>query len=200
MALAQEKNPSYTYGDMLNWDTDVRYELYDGSPVALASPSDVHQEIVGELFGQLREYLKDKPCKPYFAPFDVRLFERKGDAPDDVDTVVQPDLMVVCDKSKVDRRGVHGAPDLIIEVLSPSSERYDRFNKLNLYQKAGVREYWIVNPESRSVQTFVLEDGHYTFPAYVEGGGELAVTIFPDCVIDLSAVFPSQEETEEANA
>ena len=191
MALAQE-NTWYTYADLLAWDTDVRYELYDGLPVALASPSDVHQHIVAELIRQLGNYLVDKPCRAYPAPFDVRLFERSGDAPEDVDTVVQPDLMVVCDRDKVDRRGVHGAPDFIIEVLSPSSERYDRFSKLNLYQKAGVREYWIVNPANKTVQTFVLEDGHYTFPAYAEAGESLEVSIFPECVIDLTTVFPEE--------
>ena len=112
----------YTYADLLDWDSSVRYELYDSQPVALASPSDVHQEVSGELFVQLHDYLRGKRCKVYSAPFDVRPFEGQEDRPEDVDTVVQPDLLVVCDPEKVDRRGVHGTPDLVVEILSESSQ------------------------------------------------------------------------------
>ena len=185
--LPQERR--YSYADLLQWDDGTRYELYDGRPLALASPSDVHQEISIELSTQLHTYLRGKKCKVYTAPFDARIFEEEGDDPESVDTVLQPDLMVVCDPNKVDRRGVHGAPDLIVEILSPSTAQYDRLIKFNLYQRAGVREYWIIDPTSRVVSTYTLENGKYQAAAY-GADSSVRVGILDDCTIDLSTVFP----------
>lgn len=185
--LPQEQ--SYSYADLLAWDDYTRYELYDGRPVALASPTDIHQLICTELLRQLANYLVGKQCKVFPAPFDVRIFEQNGDSPEDVDTVLQPDLVVVCDRNKVDRHGVHGAPDLVIEILSPSSARYDKLVKFNLYQRAGVREYWIVDASSKSVQVFTLKDGYYRAAAY-GSDASVRVGILKDCMIDLSTVFP----------
>lgn len=190
MALPQEC--LYTYADLLEWEGDTRYELYSGQPRAMSSPSDVHQDISGELHLQIGNYLRGKKCKVYYAPFDVRLFEEKGDRPEDTDTVVQPDLMVVCDPDKVDRHGVRGAPDLIIEILSESTRKLDRLIKFNLYQRAGVREYWIVDPVSRTVAVYTLEEGAY-HGAETYGPDALApVGVLEDCQIDLSAVFPER--------
>ena len=185
--LPQERR--YSYADLLAWDDDTRYELHDGQPVALASPSDVHQRISVALSAQLYNYLKGKRCSVYTAPFDVRIFEEHGDSPESVDTVLQPDLMVVCDPNKVDRRGVHGAPDLVIEIISPATAQYDRLVKFNLYQRAGVLEYWIVDPAARMVSVYTLENGYYRAAAY---GADAAVRvgILDDCTIDLSTVFP----------
>lgn len=180
----------YTFADLLEWDDDIRYELYSGIPMALASPSDAHQIISGELFAQLHAYLKGKKCRAYYAPFDVRLFEKEGDRPEDVDIVLQPDLMVVCDQSKVDRHGVHGAPDLVIEIISNSSRRLDRLTKLNLYQRAGVREYWIVDPDACVVSVYTLKDGVYRTAAAYGTDSSIRVGILDDCTIDLSTVFP----------
>lgn len=180
----------YTYADLLDWDSSVRYELYDGQPVALASPSDVHQEVSGELFVQLHDYLRGKPCKVYSAPFDVRPFEGQEDRPEDVDTVVQPDLLVVCDPEKVDRRGVHGAPDFVVEILSESSRRNDRWTKFRLYQRAGVREYWIVDPETQVVSVHVLEEGAYPSPTLYDAGAVVPAAVLEGCEIDLRTVFP----------
>ena len=184
------KEQHYTYADLLAWD-DMRYELYDGQPMALASPSDVHQEISIDLSTQLHTYLRGKKCKVYTAPFDVRLFEEEGDSPDDVDTVLQPDLLVVCDQNKVDRHGVHGAPDLIIEILSPDTAQYDRLVKFNLYQRAGVREYWIVDPAARMASVYTLKDGYYRAAAY-GADSAVQVSILDDCTINLSTVFPEE--------
>lgn len=186
--LPQEQR--YTYADLLEWDDGVRYELYSGIPMALASPTDIHQSILGELYLQLGNYLKGKKCKAYFAPFDVRLFEKKEDRPKDIDTVVQPDLMVVCDPNKVDRHGVHGAPDLVIEIISNSSRRLDRLTKLNLYQRAGVREYWIVDPDACVVSVYALKDGAYHAAVAYGADSSVRVGILDDCTIDLSTVFP----------
>ena len=190
MALPQEC--LYTYADLLEWEGDTRYELYGGQPRAMSSPSDVHQEISMALSAQLYNYLKGKRCKPYAAPFDVRLFEEPGDHPEDTDTVVQPDLMVVCDPDKVDRHGVRGSPDMIIEILSESTGQLDRLIKFNLYQKAGVPEYWIVNPEEESVQVFLRDEGGILRIHNEYDRTEIAkVHALDGCFIELCKVFPA---------
>ncbi len=187
MNLALEK--TYTLADYLTWDEGDHIELIAGEPVMLATPLRVHQEIVGELFGYLRDYLKGKKCKVYVAPFAVRVFERDNDLPEQVDTVVEPDISVVCDPAKLDRIGCKGAPDLIMEILSPSTRRHDKARKLNLYQRAGVKEYWIVDPDNKDVQVFLLKDGNYIIQAFGEPGDTLPVNVLPGCTIDLAAVF-----------
>ena len=118
------KQRRYTFADMLAWTDNERAELISGEVFSMApAPSRSHQEIGGEVFRQLANYLEGKKCKVYYAPFDVRLFEKDGDAPEDVDTVVEPDITVVCDLSKLDDRGCKGAPDMVVEVLSPSNQR-----------------------------------------------------------------------------
>lgn len=175
----------YTLADLLAWDGPERMELHGGTPVMMAPPSRVHQELVGELFGQLREYLKDRPCKVYVAPFAVRLFQGEKDPPETVDTMVEPDIAVICDPRKLDDMGCKGAPDLVVEVVSPSTARYDRFTKYNLYERAGVREYWIVDPAAGAVQMFVLEEGRFANAAWVRFGEELPVRLWEDCVLRL---------------
>ena len=145
MALPQEKQ--WTYADVLAWDEGERVELIYSQPHMMAPPSRRHQEVSGALYLQIGNFLQDKKCQVYHAPFGVRLFEQDGDTPSQVDTLVEPDLTVVCDPDKLDDAGCKGAPDLIIEIISPSTQRHDRFVKYNLYQRAGVREYWIVDPE-----------------------------------------------------
>ena len=189
MALPAEKE-RYTFADVLTWPDDERAELIDGEVVLMApAPSRGHQEISGEVFRQLANYLEGKKCKVYHAPFDVRLFEKDGDTPEDVDTVVEPDITIVCDHSKLDDRGCKGAPDMVVEILSPWTRRHDKFTKFNLYQKAGVREYWIVDPDGKYVQVFVLTDGYYTAVDFGEAGDKLKVNVLEDCVVDLSRVF-----------
>ena len=186
------KEDRYTLADVLTWDEQERIELIDGTPVMMAPPSRAHQKISGELGRQLGNYLEGKKCEVYAAPFAVRLFEKAGDRPENVDTLVEPDLSVVCDPDKLDDVGCKGAPDLIIEVLSPSTQRHDRLVKYNLYQRAGVREYWIVDPAAKSVQTFVLEDGHYTAASFGSPDDVLKVSVLDGCFIELSKVIPSE--------
>ena len=183
------KEQYYTYADLLSWGEDTRYELYNGQPVALASPSQIHQEISIELSTQLHSYLRGKKCRVYTAPFDVRLFENSGESPENVDTVVQPDIMIVCDPAKVDRHGIHGAPDLVIEILSDSTRRIDRLTKFSLYQRAGVREYWIADPSAQVVLVHTLEDGSYHSPVAYNGTASVPVGILDGCSIDLTTVF-----------
>ena len=187
MPLPQEKR--YTLADALTWDESERIELIYGSPFMMAPPVRRHQEVLMELTAQLHAYLKGKKCKVYPAPFAVRLFERDGDYPEDVDTMVEPDISVVCDTSKLDDIGCKGAPDLVMEILSPATQRHDKFTKFNLYQQAGVQEYWIVDPASKSVQVFVLDDGHYVAKDFGTVEDTVKVNVLEDCTIDLSQVF-----------
>ena len=190
MALPAEKG-RYTFADVLARNDGERAEIIDGEVFLMApAPSRGHQEVSGEVFRQLANYLEGKRCKVYHAPFDVRLFEKDGDALEDVDTVVEPDIVVVCDHSKLDDRGCKGAPDMVVEILSPSTQRHDRLVKLGLYQRAGVREYWMVDPVEKSVLVFVLEDGRYAAKDFGAAGDRLRVNILEDCTIDLSQVFP----------
>lgn len=183
-------------------DTFAGYPDQDGNDLVerigeeqfmLPPPDSAHQFICGELFAQLHRHLKGTECRVVAAPFGVRLFEQEGDTPEDVDTVVMPDLSVICDPGKIDARGCKGAPDLIVEILSPSTRRHDRLVKLGLYQRAGVKEYWIVDPENRSVQVFV-KDGDFLHLAEDYGAADLAkVNVLADCSIRLDAVFAAAE-------
>ena len=147
----------FTYRDYLTWGDDYRWELIDGMPYMMAGASVYHQSMVVELLGQLREFLKGKPCKVFTAPFDVRLFPE-----DDLSdrTVVQPDILVVCDEEKLSYgKACRGAPDFIIEVMSDSSEGRDLIDKRKLYETAGVKEYWVVGEEK--LYKYVLIDYKY---------------------------------------
>lgn len=196
MALPAEK-PRYTYADILVWEDVERVEIIDGELVMFDDeatmmappPSSTHQEISMELAFQLHAYLKGKRCKVLPAPFAVRLFELDGDSPEDMDTVVEPDISVICDPGKIDKKGCKGAPDMVVEILSPSTLRHDRFTKFSLYQRAGVREYWIVDPDSKTAQSFILEDGRYSVKEFGTVGDKMKVNVLEDCVIDLSEVF-----------
>ncbi len=189
MGLPAEK-ARYTFADVLTGEEDERIELIGGEVVMMSPPSRIHQEISGALFAQLYSYLEGKPCRVYAAPFAVRLFEKDGETPEDIDTMVEPDLSVVCDSGKLDERGCKGAPDLVIEILSPSTRRHDRLVKLGLYQQAGVQEYWIVNPEDKTVQV-MLQDGHGLLRIHEDYGREdvARVNVLEGCFIDLGKVF-----------
>jgi Uma2 family endonuclease len=180
----QKENERYTYADYSTWDSSERWELIDGIAYAMApAPGSGHQGISVKLAWQLQSSLNGKPCRLFTAPFDVRL-----NATDEDDTVIQPDLSVICDRSKIDEKGCRGAPDFVIEILSPSSARMDKLLKYNKYQLAGVREYWIVDPETTSVQVAVLENGRYFVTVY--GEEDIApVNVLPGCEVILKDVF-----------
>ena len=181
----------YTFADCLIWEENERIEIINGEAVMMAPPSRTHQEISGALFAQLYNFLEGKKCRVYAAPFVVRLFERDGEAPEDVDTMVEPDLSVVCDSDKLDNHGCKGAPDLVVEILSPSTRRHDRLVKLDLYQRAGVREYWIVDPENKAVQVS-LQDGSGSLRLHEDYGREdvAKVNVLNGCFVELGKVFP----------
>lgn len=189
MAIPAEK-AWYTFADVLTWDENDRIEIINGEAFMMTTPSTAHQLISGALFAQLHNFLEGKKCMVIPAPFAVRLFERDGDSPNNIDTMVEPDISVVCDKNKLDKHGCKGAPDLIVEILSPSTQRHDRFVKLALYQRAGVREYWIVEPETQTVQV-MLQDGSGILQLHeVYMRGDIArVNVLEGCFIDLGKVF-----------
>ena len=188
MAFPVEKE-RYTFADVLTWDENERIEIINGEAVMMAPPSRIHQKISGEIFRQLANYLEGKKCEVYPAPFGVRLFEKDGDTPDDVDTMVEPDISVICDKKKLDKHGCKGAPDMVIEILSPSTRRHDRLVKLNLYQRAGVREYWIVSPGEQTVEVLLLEAGRLVPHGFYEKNDIAKVNVLEGCFLELSKVF-----------
>ena len=189
-SLAIQVEDKFTYGDYLKWDDNERWELIDGIAYNMTpAPRPIHQLVLGELHYQLKSFLRGKKCQVFAAPFDVCLPE--SDESDELsNTVVQPDISVVCDRNKVNEAGCKGAPDLIVEILSPSTAGKDQKIKLIKYEQSGVREYWIVDPINRTVYVYLLgENGVYERPAvYVETDSP-EVKIFPGLVIDLESVF-----------
>ena len=192
MALPAEKE-RYTFADVMAWEENERAEIINGEAIMMAPPSRIHQKVSVAITSQLYNFLEGKKCEVYPAPFGVRLFEKDRDSPDDVDTMVEPDISVVCDKNKLDKYGCRGAPDLVIEILSPSTLRHDRFVKLALYQQAGVREYWIVEPETQTVQVYTLENGILQPRAFYGQGDVAKVNVLEGCFIELSKVFTESE-------
>ena len=187
LALRQEKH--YTYADYLTWPDDARYELIDGEAFLMApAPLIEHQEVAGDVYHQLRNQLDGKPCRPYIAPVDVRL-PRADEADAAIDTVVQPDVLVVCDPAKIDRRGVRGAPDWLLEVLSPSTAAHDQIAKRRTYERAGVREYWLVHPGDRTLTVYVLDNGQYGRPEIYELKDETPIGVLPGVSIAWDALI-----------
>ena len=179
----------YTMADLISWPDEPRYELIEGEPVLFATPMRRHQEAVLNLATVIRNYLRGKTCRVFIAPFGVRLFEKIGDRPENTDTLVEPDICVVCDQDKLDDYGCKGAPDMVVEVLSPSNRQYDLRTKYRLYEKAGVREYWVVDPDTNSVAVHLLEDGFYGSPVVYISSAKIKVEVLDDCWIDLEEVF-----------
>ena len=189
MGLPQRDLERHTYADYLTWPDEMRYELIDGLAYAMGpAPARRHQEIAGEVFRQIADALEGSPCRPYIAPFDVRL-PRANEVDDAVDTVVQPDISVICDKIKLDERGCRGAPDWVVEVLSPRTASHDQIVKRALYERVGVREFWLVHPVDNLVTIYLLENGVYGKPAMQELVGTTAATILPQAVIDWGRVL-----------
>ena len=178
-------NGIYSYADYLVWKIKERVELLKGKILEMSAPSPIHQEISGNLQGALFVFLKNSRCKLYTAPFDVR-FPQKGES--QVYTVVQPDLCVVCDFEKIDSKGCVGAPDLVVEILSPGNSKKEMKSKFALYQEEGVREYWIVDPERELVFVYVADNKKFK-PTIPIADDYVYSTIFPDFKIHTSDLF-----------
>ncbi len=192
MNLAMKNSEQlWSYADYLTWDDGQRWELIGGVAYSMSpAPGRRHQEISGELFRQFANHLKGNSCNVYDAPFDVRFIANPNASDNYIDTVVQPDILVVCDKTRLDERGCNGAPDLVIEVTSPSTAKMDLTIKFDLYQKHGVKEYWIVHPSEKTVMVFKLQEtGLYGVPDRYADDGKVAVPMLGNLVIDLKEVF-----------
>lgn len=183
-------NGTYTYADYLKWTFDERLEIIKGKIFPMSAPARIHQRISSNLFGEIYLYLRNKKCEAYSAPFDVRLTPLKRNKSNKVHTVVQPDICVICDLDKLDDKGCVGAPDLMIEILSPGNTRKEMREKYDVYEENGVKEYWLVEPQDKCVFVYVLnEAGKYIGLQPVTDEDILTSTVFPDLQIDLSRVF-----------
>ncbi|MGR8934744.1 MAG: Uma2 family endonuclease [Gammaproteobacteria bacterium] len=187
-------NGTYTYADYLTWQFDETVELIKGKIYLMSpAPSVNHQRISWQLCGALFNYFNKKPCTAFAAPFDVRLYDRKKSllANQQISTVVQPDICVICDAAKLDEKGCNGAPDWVIEILSKGNSKKDVKTKYELYAESGVTEYWVVFPYEEVVQQYVLEESIRQYRLHnTYAGDELAAAyLFPDLTIDLAALF-----------
>lgn len=194
----------YTYADYLTWRFKERVELIMGRIFRMSpAPKSDHQLISTILSGEFYTFFKGKTCKVFSAPFDVRLPKNADDKDEQTETVVQPDICVICDPSKIDVKGCKGAPDLIAEIVSKSSVQKDLHEKYNLYESAGVKEYWIVHPNDKTLLIYILKNGTY-HPSRIMTMGDVArSTVLPGFELDLNDVFQDvlkePEEEYETN-
>jgi Uma2 family endonuclease len=182
----------YTYADYMSWMDDTRRELIDGIVYLFGAPLRHHAKASASLFYRFYNFIfrRKGKCEVYHAPFDVR-FPKNGETADDkIYTVVQPDICVICDPKKLDNKGCIGAPDLIVEIQSPSTAKKDLYEKFNLYEKHGVKEYWVVFPNDKAITVFLLQpNGEYDKGTTYDFGAKVPVTIFKGLEIGLNELF-----------
>lgn len=179
-------NGSYSYSDYLKWKFKERVEIINGKIMAMSpAPNRLHQRISMKLTKAFLDVFNDHQCELYVAPFDVRFPDSNGK----IKTVVQPDLCVICDPNKLDEKGCIGAPDLIVEILSPGNSKREMKDKYELYQEQGVSEYWIVRPEEQHIQIYVLENGRYIGVQPVVEGDVVTSIKFPALSFDTSGLY-----------
>lgn len=181
----------YTYADYLTWHFKERVELIKGWIHKMSpAPLDKHQRIASSLYLEIGNYFKRRGCQVRFAPYDVRLLDSKKSTEDaQIFTVVQPDICIICDPAKIDRRGCIGAPDWIIEILSPGNSKTEMHDKYQLYQENKVREYWIVQPEHENILQFALSVENYQLVKMYSGDEIISPVLFPELKISLTDIF-----------
>lgn len=185
-------NGTYTYADYLLWRFKEQVELLRGKLFKMSpAPREIHQRVLNEINFELMSFFRNKTCRVYPAPFDVRIPSKgtKGTTDNQIYTIVQPDLCVVCDLEKIDGRGCIGAPDLVVEILSPSNSRKDLKDKYEIYQEAGVPEYWIVDADDKAIYRYVLEGDTYIGLPPVSEGDVFSSRKFPEMKIDTKLIF-----------
>lgn len=191
MSLAPPKpDKKYSYADYLQWPDEERWEIINGVPYDISpAPSRKHQEISGELFFQIRSFFKDRSCRVFAAPFDVRL--PQGDEKDeDITNVVQPDLSIICDLDKLDERGCKGTPTVVIEIISPSSAKKELNEKFNLYERSAIPEYWVVFPGLNVIVLYSLDnEGKYQKIGEYAANQVLTSPLFPGLEVRLEEVL-----------
>ncbi|MBO9591920.1 MAG: Uma2 family endonuclease [Niabella sp.] len=181
----------YSYADYFRWKFQERVELLRGWIHKMSpAPSPKHQLISGNLFWEFKSFLKDKPCNVFAAPFDVRLPDSKKQKRDElVFTVVQPDICVICDAEKIDDRGCIGAPDLVIEILSPGNTQKEMGIKFDLYEESGVKEYWLVEPQDKVILVYLLKDGKFQgIKPFIETD-EISSAVLPELKFSVRTIF-----------
>lgn len=179
-------NCRYSYSDYLVWRLKERVEIIKGKIMAMSpAPNRLHQRISMKLTIAFAKIFEQQHCQLYAAPFDVRFPDKDGK----IETVVQPDLCVICDLNKLDEKGCVGAPDLIVEILSPGNSKKEMKDKYELYQEQGVKEYWVVRPEERNIHIYVLENGRYVGIAPVVEGDEVFSVIFPTLRFSTEGIY-----------
>lgn len=177
----------YSYSDYLLWQFQERVELIKGFILKMSpAPSMVHQRISSNLTGCFYENLKRKPCNVFQAPFDVRLPIPSAKK---YSTVVQPDLCIICDESKLDARGCNGTPDLMVEIISPNNSKHDVHTKFNLYQEAGVKEYWIIEPNDKIILVYTLVNNEFIGLKPQVEGEKIKSPFFPELDIAIEDIF-----------
>lgn len=184
-------NKTYSYADYLTWQFQEKLELIKGKIFKMSpAPSTTHQRISGRLHGRLFNFFEPHPCNLFAAPFDVRLLDKKKSTLDkEIYTVVQPDLCVICDETKIDERGGIGAPDLVIEILSPGNSNKEMKYKFDLYEEAGVLEYWIVNPADKTVFIYVLKENQFIGMHPLIEEDAIQSKLFPELDFKLESIF-----------
>jgi Uma2 family endonuclease len=179
----------YTWSDYLSWQFKERVELLRGYVAKMSpAPASKHQVIVGNIYLELGIYLRKKLCQLCISPFDVYL-PIKGK-----NTVVQPDLFIVCDNSKIQKKGCVGAPDLVIEILSPGNSKREIEDKYDLYEESGVKEYWLVYPSEQVIQVYSLENGKYQAQKPLSNGGKVKSDLLPNFELDIDSIFEGLPE------
>ncbi|TKK64770.1 Uma2 family endonuclease [Ilyomonas limi] len=179
----------YTYADYLKFKFEERLELFKGHIMKMSAPNTRHQVLVGKLHLKLGNFLEHKKCNVYVSPFDVRLPKWNKIKDEEITTVVQPDLCVVCDEQKIDYRGCCGAPDIMVEILSPGNTKMELQNKFDLYEEACVQKYWIVEPQEKVVLIYTLENGRFIGKKPYSEGMLITTNILPDLEINVSDIF-----------
>lgn len=193
-------NKQYTYKDYLSWQLKERVELIKGYIFRIAAaPIRDHQKISGKIFRAFSTFLDNKNCEVYYAPFDVRFYDTE-DPDKSISNVVEPDISVICDEEKLDERGCLGAPDLILEILSPSTTEKDLTYKYELYESHSVKEYWVVSPTEKTLMIYTLDQsGTYQPSRLFVRGDVVRSSVLDGFVLDLSNVFePFDWEAHDA--
>lgn len=189
-STAEKVEKRFTYSEYCKWDDEQRWELIDGVPYNMTpAPATRHQKISGNFFSRLSAYLAGKNCTPFYAPTDV-VFDEYN--------VVQPDILVVCDRSKITDANIQGAPDLVVEILSPSTSRKDRREKRALYERFGVKEYLVIDPINETVERFRLVRGKYGNPDVFGWDESMKLAVFPELELNLWGIF-EKERIEAVN-
>ena len=182
----------YTYADYLKWQLDEQVELIKGKIFRMSpAPKRIHQKVSIDIASKLYNFLKGKPCQVYDAPFDVR-FPVKSKKNEDIFTVVQPDICVICDPAKLDEAGCIGAPDIVIEILSKGNNKKELQNKYEVYEESGVQEYWIIHPEEQTVLIYTLVNNQYQPSRLFTRGDEIKTRILPGFILVLDDVFDEE--------